>query len=117
MKKLPATFRWAMEVDIAPLRAAIRTASLYPLRAGGSGGSLTAAHAIAYFHQAEAHRLAAVATPLELVSESVDTRLGQIDSCRLRKIPRSTSLVPVSTMKGPKTKKVPYLSTTVWYEE
>jgi hydroxymethylpyrimidine pyrophosphatase-like HAD family hydrolase len=76
MKKLPATFRWAMEVDIAPLRAAIRTAGLYPLRAGGSGGSLTVAHAIAYFHQVETHRLAAVATPLELVSERLDARLS-----------------------------------------
>lgn len=65
-----------MEADIAPLRTAIRTASLYPLRAGGSGGSLTVAHAIAYLHQAEAHRLAAVSTPLELVSESLDARLS-----------------------------------------
>jgi hydroxymethylpyrimidine pyrophosphatase-like HAD family hydrolase len=76
MKKLPATFRWAMEVDIAPLRAAVRTASLYALRAGGSGGSLTVAHAIAYFHQAEAHRLATVATPLDLVSERLEARLS-----------------------------------------
>jgi fructoselysine-6-P-deglycase FrlB-like protein len=48
----------------------------YPLRAGGSGGSLTAAHAIAYFHQTETHCLAAVSTPLELVSENLDARLS-----------------------------------------
>lgn len=76
MKKLPATFKWAMGAEIAALRAAVRTASLYPLRATGSGGSLTVAHAIAYFHQAEAHRLAAVSTPLELVCESLNARLS-----------------------------------------
>jgi hydroxymethylpyrimidine pyrophosphatase-like HAD family hydrolase/fructoselysine-6-P-deglycase FrlB-like protein len=65
-----------MEVDIAPLRAAIRTASLYPIRATGSGGSLTVAHAIANLHQTDAHRLAAVSTPLELVSESLDSCLS-----------------------------------------
>ena len=76
MKKLPTTFRWAMKAEIAALRSAVRTASLYPLRAAGSGGSLTVAHAIAYFHQAEAHRLATVSTPLELVSETLDARLS-----------------------------------------
>lgn len=76
MKKLLTTFRWAMDADIAALRAAVRTASLYPMRAAGSGGSLTVAHAIAYFHQVEARRLAAVSTPLELVSEGLDARLS-----------------------------------------
>jgi fructoselysine-6-P-deglycase FrlB-like protein len=47
-------------------------ARLSPLRAIGSGGSLTAAYALTGFHQRFTGRLAAVATPLEAIDEPVD---------------------------------------------
>ena len=72
MTKLAATFEWAATVDLEPLRRAVRTAGLWPLRAVGSGGSLTGAHALADLHQRYTGRLAAVATPLEAVGEPLD---------------------------------------------
>ncbi len=60
-------------VDITELRQAVRTAGQQPLRAIGSGGSLTAAHALASLHQRFAGRIAAVATPLEATREPVDS--------------------------------------------
>jgi hydroxymethylpyrimidine pyrophosphatase-like HAD family hydrolase/fructoselysine-6-P-deglycase FrlB-like protein len=76
MAKLSATFEWAMEADIGVFRQAVRTAGLAPLRAIGSGGSLTAAHTLAAFHQQFTGRLAAVATPLEAVGEPLDPDVG-----------------------------------------
>lgn len=67
MAKLGETFDWAAAVDIQPLRQAVRTAGLSPLRAVGSGGSFTAAHALAGFHQRFTRRIAAVATPRSCV--------------------------------------------------
>lgn len=72
MTKLTDTFEWAVTADIGLLRQAIRTAGLSPLRAIGSGGSLTAAHALASFHQRFTGRIAAVATPLEAIGEPLD---------------------------------------------
>ena len=54
---------------VKPLRQAIRTAGQLPLRAIGSGGSLTGAHARAALHQRDTGHLATVATPLEAVGE------------------------------------------------
>ena len=52
MARLAETFAWAAEiVDLEPMRQAIRTAGNLPLRAIGSGGSLTGAHALADLHQ------------------------------------------------------------------
>jgi hypothetical protein len=76
MAKLADTFDWAAAADIQPLRRALRTAGLSPLRAIGSGGSLTAAHALANFHQRFTGRIAAVATPLETASEPLDTTVS-----------------------------------------
>ena len=76
MAKLADTFDWAVTIDIGPLRQAVRTAGLSPLRAIGSGGSLTAAHALASFHQRFTGRIAAVATPLEAVGEPLDAAVG-----------------------------------------
>ncbi len=73
MAKLAETFAWAGSVDIDPLRRAIRTAGISPLRAIGSGGSLTAAHALASFHQRFTHRIATIATPLEAIEEPLDS--------------------------------------------
>jgi fructoselysine-6-P-deglycase FrlB-like protein len=72
MSKLGETFAWAAAVDLEPMRQAVRTASLSSLRALGSGGSLTAAHALAALHQRFTGRLAAVATPLEAVNDPLD---------------------------------------------
>lgn len=72
MAKLAETFEWANDVDIRALRQAIRTAGLSPLRAIGSGGSLTAAHALSFFHQQYTGRIAAVATPLEVIGEPLN---------------------------------------------
>lgn len=72
MAILAETFEWATSTNIDALRQAVRTAGSAPLRAIGSGGSLTAAHALAAFHQAFTSRLAAVSTPLEAVSEPLE---------------------------------------------
>ena len=69
MRRLSQTFQWAATADIQPLRRAIRVAGLSPLRAIGSGGSLTGAHALAGLHQRYTGCLAAVATPLEAANE------------------------------------------------
>ena len=69
MAKLAETFAWAAAADPEPLREAVRTAGLSPLRAIGSGGSLTGAHALASLHQRYTSHLAAVATPLEAANE------------------------------------------------
>jgi fructoselysine-6-P-deglycase FrlB-like protein len=72
MAKLSETFTWATSVDITKLRQSIRTAGVASLRAIGSGGSLTAAHALAAFHQRFTGQLAAVSTPLEAVDEPLE---------------------------------------------
>ena len=69
MTRLSKTFQWAAAADIQPLCRAIRIAGLSPLRAIGSGGSLTGAHALAGLHQRYTGCLAAVATPLEAANE------------------------------------------------
>ena len=72
--RLAETFAWVAEsVDLKPLRQAIRTAGQLPLRAIGSGGSLTGAHALAALHQRYTGHLATVATPLEAVGDPLGT--------------------------------------------
>lgn len=68
--RLAETFSWAGEVDIGALRRALRTAGGMPLRAVGSGGSLTAAHALAQLHQHITRQLGVVATPLDVTEPS-----------------------------------------------
>ncbi len=70
--RLAETFDWAATVELNPLRQAVRTAGVSPLRVIGSGGSLTSAHALAGLHQRYTGHLAAVATPLEAVDEPLD---------------------------------------------
>ena len=74
--KLAETFAWAAAADLEPLRQAVRTAALSPLRAIGSGGSLTAAHALASLHQRHTGHVAAVATPLEAAEEPLDATVA-----------------------------------------
>ena len=76
MSRLGETFVWAANADLEPMRKAVRTAGLSPLRAIGSGGSLTAAHALAGLHQRLTGRLAAVATPLEAAGEPLDSSVA-----------------------------------------
>lgn len=70
MARLAETFAWADDVDIGALRRAVRTAGGMPLRAVGSGGSLTAAHALAQLHQYVTRQLGVVATPLDVTEPS-----------------------------------------------
>lgn len=76
MAKLSETFAWAHTYDIADLRAAVRVAGASPLRAIGSGGSLSAAHALAALHQRWTGRLSAVATPLDALTEPLEEGVG-----------------------------------------
>ena len=76
MTNLGDTLEWAATADLDPLRRAVRTAGLSPLRAVGSGGSLTSAHALAGLHQRYTGHLAAVATPLEAVGESLNATVA-----------------------------------------
>lgn len=71
MSRLFETFGWASSCDISALRQAVKTAGLYSLMAIGSGGSLTAAHALVSLHRRWTGHLAAVATPLEAIFEPV----------------------------------------------
>ena len=72
MARVAETFAWVAEaVDLEPLRQAIRAAGQFSLRAIGSGGSLTGAHALAALHQRYTRKLATVATPLDAVLEPV----------------------------------------------
>ena len=73
MAKLAETLAWAATVELTPIRQAVRTAALSPVRVIGSGGSLTSAHALAGLHQRYTGQLAAVATPLEAVDEPLDS--------------------------------------------
>ena len=64
MKMLAGTFEWACQIDIQPLRQAVCGTSHLPLRAFGSGGSLTVAHALADLHERYTRNLATASTPL-----------------------------------------------------
>lgn len=76
MGRLAQTLAWSAEADIGPLKQALRTAALWPLRAIGSGGSLSAAHALAQLHQHYSGKLASVATPLEAIEEPLGADVG-----------------------------------------
>lgn len=72
LARLGETLAWAKDVDVARLRAAVRTSGLGPLMAVGSGGSFSGAHALAAIHKRHAQRIATVATPLDLASAPLD---------------------------------------------
>lgn len=71
MSKLRQTLGWASSVDLTFLEAAVGTAVGLSLRAIGSGGSLSAAHALAFLHRRVARQLAIVETPLEAAATPV----------------------------------------------
>lgn len=71
MAKLAETFLWASTTSIKPLRRAVHDSSLSPLRAIGSGGSLTSAYALTSLHRRYTGQAAFVATPLVGAFESL----------------------------------------------
>ncbi|TIM87316.1 sucrose-6-phosphate hydrolase [Mesorhizobium sp.] len=75
--RLQETLRWALATDIENLKNAVKTAGSSPLSAIGSGGSLTAAHALAALHQLFAGKPGLVQTPLEAANAKLDTSVSQ----------------------------------------
>ncbi len=71
--QLRATMDWSMSTNIDSLVAALQTAWSLPLVAIGSGGSLSAAHALVGYHRRFTGQLAAVLTPLEASALQLDT--------------------------------------------
>lgn len=69
IEKLAETLAWAGSAPVDDLVRAARTASLGPLVAVGSGGSLSAAHFLAHTHQSLSGQLGQTATPSELLNE------------------------------------------------
>lgn len=77
LARLQETLRWASSTDIESLRNAVKTAGLSSLSAIGSGGSLTAAHALAALHQLFTGKPGLVQTPLEAVNANLDVSVSQ----------------------------------------
>lgn len=72
LSRLEETFQWASATNIERLKSAVKTAALSSLVAVGSGGSLTAAHALASLHQSYTGKVGLVQTPLEAVDSRLD---------------------------------------------
>jgi len=66
LRQLVTTFDTAMAIDIGALRTALMSACTMPVYAVGSGGSLSAAHLVAHFHQRLARQFAEATTPLQV---------------------------------------------------
>ena len=73
MARLGDTFAWAEQYDVARLNKAVGAASARPVVAIGSGGSLTAAVALAALHQNVSRQLGTVFTPLEVANAKIDS--------------------------------------------
>ena len=73
LAKFSETFNWATETDISTILTVIRSTAQLPLRAIGSGGSLTVAHVLCYFHQVYTRQLTATATPLEAICDPLNS--------------------------------------------
>ena len=65
LARLLETLQWASTTDIEVLTGAVRSAGFSSLSGIGSGGSLTAVHALAALHQMFAGKPGLVQTPLE----------------------------------------------------
>ena len=68
LSKIGEVYDWAVRFDIQPLVDLVRVLSAHPLLAVGSGGSFTAAHVAAHFHERYAQQIARSVTPLEASS-------------------------------------------------
>jgi hydroxymethylpyrimidine pyrophosphatase-like HAD family hydrolase len=73
MSRLADTFAWAEQYDVDHLTKAVAAASTRPLVAIGSGGSLTAAVALAGMHQDICRQLGTVFTPLEAANAKIES--------------------------------------------
>lgn len=73
MSRLADTFAWAEQSDVDRLAKAVAAASTRPLVAVGSGGSLTAAVALAALHQSISRHLGTVVTPLEVANAVIES--------------------------------------------
>lgn len=73
MARLLDTFAWANQYDITRLKKVVVAASARPLIAVGSGGSLTAAVALAALHQSLNRQLGTIFTPLEVANSKIDS--------------------------------------------
>jgi hypothetical protein len=62
---LPATYKWANQVDVSRFERGVRDGSLLPLVAIGSGGSFSAAVHAAWCHQRSTGQLGLAVTPLQ----------------------------------------------------
>jgi fructoselysine-6-P-deglycase FrlB-like protein/hydroxymethylpyrimidine pyrophosphatase-like HAD family hydrolase len=71
LKALPQTYSWAVGLPVDALAAWVRSASVYPLIAVGSGGSFTSALFACYLHTLYTGRVAKAITPLELVASTL----------------------------------------------
>ena len=91
MTRLSETFQWAAAADIQPLCRAIRIAGLSPLRAIGSGGSLTGAHALAGLHQRYTGYLAAALLRKSKLAPSAPTRRFVTDRSRTTLVDQARS--------------------------
>jgi hypothetical protein len=69
MDQLAQTLSWAGSTPVDDLVRAVGTATLAPLVAVGSGGSLSAAHFLVQIHQSITGQLGRAATPAELIGE------------------------------------------------
>lgn len=74
LHELPGTYRWAIEVPIESLVAAIRGTLDWPLVAVGSGGSLTVATFATSLHREFAGTIASAETPLDAVASRGNLR-------------------------------------------
>ncbi len=67
LQQLPTVYRWALEQNIDSLVSTIAALGAHELQVIGSGGSLTLAFLMSYFHQLFFKRLARPLTPLNAI--------------------------------------------------
>lgn len=72
MDGLEGTLAWICQTDISALERSLKQACHLPMVAIGSGGSLSAAYALAGNHRQYAKKLSTVSTPLDVVREPIE---------------------------------------------
>lgn len=70
MSRLEETFEWAIRHSHPPFLQLVKNCGGMPLTAIGSGGSLSAAHALAWLHQFHTGQFSRVQTPLQMTFDS-----------------------------------------------
>ncbi len=70
LQQLSKTYEWALGQDLSTIVGSLRPLWANPLKAIGSGGSLSAAHLAAALHERRTGNLASVCTPLEFLSDA-----------------------------------------------